>query len=126
MRLEAQIRKLARSAHWQQLYSASKECYGIRLFENESNFSGIQVLFLHWLRVYNMLYDEMYQLEWPNLDEEVIKTDFRCDAFLYYRRKQQEKKLREYQRENRKNSKKNKGQSFKVFNGPKNKQKGEV
>lgn len=125
MNLDNQLRHLARSSYWQQLYTASKDCHGIQLFRNTSNFSGIQVLFLYWLRVYSMLYDELYQLEWPNLSEEVIKDDDRCDAFLYWRRKEQEKKLREYQMNQRKGSKGKSGQIFKIFSGPINKSKGD-
>lgn len=123
MTLEEQIRKLARSQYWQEIYNASQKCSGIHVFENRTNLSGLQSLFLYWLRVYSMLYEELYSFEWENLDEEVIKNDGRCDSFLYWRRKQQEKKLREYKREERKSKKKNKGKnSFKIFNGAKNKE----
>jgi len=117
MRLEEQLRLLARSTYWQEVYSASQKCSGIYIFENHTNFSGLQFLFLYWLRVYSMLYEELYSYEWENLDEEVIKDNDRCDAFLYWRRKQQEKKLREYQRNERKAKKKSSG--MKIFSGSK-------
>lgn len=119
MKLEAQIRELAKSPYWQEIYNTSKSCSNIQIFDNMNNFSGIQYLFLYWLRVYNMLYEEFYQMEWYNLDEKVIKDDIRCDAFLYYRRKEQEKKLRKMKKEGRKN---NKSGMMKIFTGAKNKE----
>lgn len=118
MRLEEQIRQLARSPYWQEIYISSKKCSGINLFENRTNFSGIQYLFLYWLRVYNMLYDELYQLEWENLDQEVLKDNDRVDAFLYWRSKEQERQIRKNKREDRKNRRKEKG--FKIFSGKTN------
>ena len=59
MNYHAQIRKLARSKYWQELYNASKDLNNISLFNNTTNFSGLQVEFLYWLRVYNMLYTVM-------------------------------------------------------------------
>ena len=71
MKVEVQIRQMARSSYWQEIYTSSKNCSGIYLFENQSNFSGIQYLFLYWLRVYSMLYDELGSFEWENLDIKV-------------------------------------------------------
>ena len=121
MTLEDNIRKLAQSSYWQEIYQSSQKCNGIYLFENTRNFSGLQTLFLYWLRVYEMLYDELYSLEWENLDEYVIQDNDRCDAFLYWRRKQQEKKLRKMKKEERKNKSKSKN-GFKIFSGAKNKE----
>lgn len=124
MNLEQHIRLLAKSNYYQEIYSASQKCSGIHLFDNINRFSGIQYLFLYWLRVYSMLYEELYSMEWENLDEAVINDNDRCDAFLYYRKKEQEKKLRESQRNERKAKKKSSG--MKIFSGSKNKDKPEV
>lgn len=118
MKLETQIRELARSPYWQEIYNASKNGSNIQLFENVNNFSGIQYLFLYWLRVYSMLYDELHSMEWNNLDEAVIKDEIRTDAFLYYRRKQQEKEIKKAKKKNRKSDRPN---MMKVFTGAKNK-----
>ncbi len=64
-----------------------------------------------------MLYDELYQMEWNNLDEAVIKDNDRTDAFLYWRRKEQEKRMRKHKREERKSE--NKSGKFKIFSGAK-------
>jgi len=125
MKLESTLRKLARSRYWQELYGATKTCSGIYLFNNQINFSGIQVLFIYWLRVYSMLYDELAQLEWENLDNEVIKDDDRCDAFLYWRRKEIEKTIRQNKKEQRKGTKKEKQFDIPIFSGAKNTEKKE-
>lgn len=121
MKLETEIRQLARSTYWQEIYNASKNGSNIQLFKNNSDFSGIQYLFLYWLRVYSMLYDELYSMEWYNLDEEVIKNEVRTDAFLYYRRKKQEAELKKAKNKNRKPDRPN---MMKVFTGAKNLQEG--
>ena len=120
MFLEQQIRKMARLSHYQQIYNASKDCSGIRLFKNEYNFSGIQSLFLYWLNIYAMLYDELGKLEWGNLDNQVIKDDDRVDAFLYWRSKKIEKDIRKSKREEKKANKKT-GNKMKIFSGAKKK-----
>ncbi len=120
MNLENQIRILAQSNYWQEIFSSSQKCSGIKLFENTNNLSGIQYLFIYWLRVYQMLYNELYSLEWQNLDEEVIKDNTRCNSFLYYRRKEQEKRIRKNQREEKKANRK--GNGVPIFSGIKNKE----
>lgn len=126
MYIEEQIRNLAKSEYWQTLWRASKESNSVDLFNNKSNFSGLQLLFIHYLQVYAMLYEELQNKEWPNLYEETINDHTHCDAFLYYRSREINRKITEYKKEERslgrKQGKKfDKEQSFKVFKGPKNK-----
>jgi hypothetical protein len=83
--IEKTIRILARSIFYQNIYKSAKEIGSIHLFENKTNLSGIQTLFLFWLSVYETLYSELGQKEWKYLDEKVIDNDLRCDAFLYWR-----------------------------------------
>ena len=115
MDIENKIRLLAQSSYYQELYKASQDCSGIHLFENKNNFSRSQYLLLYWLRVYSMLYEELYSLEWTNLDESVIKDVDRCDAFLFWRRKQQEKKIKKYKKDEKRNT--NKPKMMPVFTG---------
>ena len=105
MNLEDKVRALAKSQYWQSIYHSSKECQGINLFDNQTNFSGIQVLFLYWVRVYSLLYEEFYNQEWTNLYVGVIENNVHCDAFLYWRAKELEKRTRQYKEDERKNRK---------------------
>lgn len=95
MDIESEIRQMSRSFYWQKLYHATQNCSGIYLFLNQNNFSGIQVLFMYWLQIYDLLYTEMQSKEWFNLDEKVLEDNIRCDAFLYWRKKEIEKKIME-------------------------------
>ena len=98
------IRKLARSSYWQNIYNASKEIGSINLFENGTNHSGLQSLFLYWIKVYDLLYTELSQKEWKYLDEKVIEDDIRCDAFLYWRGTMREAELNKNKQEQKVNN----------------------
>lgn len=99
MDIEKQIRKLACSSAWQKLYEASKNNSGIQLFENNCNFSAIQLRFLYWCNVYNMLYSELMTKEDKFLSEKVIEDMDRCDAYLIRRNKKHEALWEKYRRE---------------------------
>jgi hypothetical protein len=103
MNIEQQLRILARSTHYQNLYKAAKEI-NINLFENQTNFSGLQSLFLFWLSVYDSLYTDLNQKEWKYLDDAVIESDIRCDAFLYWRSQTREQEVIKYKREQQVNN----------------------
>ena len=106
---ETTIRKIARSNYWQNIYKSCKECSEISLFDNKSNLSGLQGLFLHWLAVYAMLYTELRDRDWDKLDYDVIDDDVRTDAFLYYRGLEIKKIIRQNKLEKEKGRIKSKG-----------------
>ena len=85
------------------MYRASKEIGTIHIFDNVSNLSGLQTLFLHWLSIYNSLYTDLVQREWKYLDEEVINNDCRCDAFLSWRNEYRIQELEKQKREEKVN-----------------------
>jgi len=80
------LRTLARLGYWQSLYSRAKELK-LKLFENESDFTKIQILFLQYLEIYNQLYIDL-SLGEEYIDEKVIEDELRADAYLLYKRKQ--------------------------------------
>ena len=98
--IEPQIRQLAKSSYYQSLFNASEKL-GLQLFENNKNFSGLQVRFLYWLRIYKMLYEELSTHEDILLTEKVIESDFRCDCYLIYRNKKYDFKWKKYRQEER-------------------------
>lgn len=110
--LESKLRQLARSIYWQSMYRASKE-NGIHLFDNQTNLSGLQMIFLYWLQIYSSLYDIMAQKEYPFLNEDYLKSDIRVDAFLYYRKRQNELELAKYKEEQLQQKTKFKGKAGK-------------
>ena len=78
------LKKLARSNKYQLLYSQAKELSNLRLFNNEIELSKIQLLFLNWLSVYNMLLTDLANKE-KYISEEVINDDLRTEAYLVYK-----------------------------------------
>jgi len=93
------LRKLAKSNYYQNLFSASQKCYGVALFCNQHTFTGMQVRFLYWLSVYDMLYSELAKHEDAHLTEAVIDDNIRTDAYLVYRNKKHEHLWKKYRRE---------------------------
>jgi len=100
MQVEQELRKLAKSNYWQSLYRISKEC-GIPLFINNNNFSGLQVRFLHYLQIYDMLYNELLTHEDEYLSEAVIDDFDRTDAYLIYRNKKHDFLWKKHRQEER-------------------------
>ena len=78
------LRTLARSHKWQALYSRSKDLK-LQLFENTSDFSHIQTLFLQYLETYHSLFIDAYMNK-EGIDEERIKNDTLTDAYLTYKK----------------------------------------
>ena len=124
MRFDNQIRDLAMNFYWQRLYASSKEINGIHLFENTFNFTSFQVTFLYWLEIYHSLYRDLALGEYDNLTENVIKDHRRCDAFLYWRQKDSDRKMFEYKQDSKKSSNarakrsaKGKGKSYRIYKG---------
>jgi len=89
--MEDKIRRLAKSSYFQNYYIHAKEFGTISLFKNTTNLSKIQIFFLHWLSVYNSLYQDLANEE-DYLSEKVIDDDLRADAYLLWKRKVKDKK----------------------------------
>jgi len=102
MNIETAIRNLAKSTCYQNLYNSAKDANSIQMFINVTNYSGVQSLFLYWLRIYSSLYEDLANKESVYLTENVINDSLRCDAYLYYRRKKQEIEIKKYHQEKQK------------------------
>lgn len=88
---ENPVRKLAKSNRWQSLYARAKELSSIRLFDNETNLSYIQLVFLNWLETYNSLFMDL-AIDKKGITEDVIKDEIRTDAYLLWRSKNKNSK----------------------------------
>ena len=75
------IRKLAKSSEAQNLYTHAKELH-LQIFNNSSNFTPIQLLYLRYLNIYSAIYIDIYLHE---VDEMVLKEDICEDAYMLYR-----------------------------------------
>jgi len=88
--LDSQLRKMAQNSYYQNIYKTSEKCYGIKLFANDTNLSGLQVRFLYWLSTYDVLFTELATHEDELLSSAVLEDEYRTDAYLMYRNKKQD------------------------------------
>lgn len=88
------LRKLARSNKWLALYARCKDIGTLKLFQNDVDYSRIQLAFLHWLETYySLLTDIAYGEDY--ITERTIEDDIICDAYLYYKHTERRKEMRE-------------------------------
>lgn len=87
--METKLRKLARSNYWQILYARAHDIGSLKLFNDDGEYSNLQIEFLHWLQVYHYLYSELNDDDL--LIESYINCDVSIDAYLYYRRTHKKK-----------------------------------
>ena len=83
------LRKLAKSIPSQNIFLASKEINGIRLFENETELSKIQQEYLSFLYFYYNLYQDIYS---KKVSDKILNDEVYEDAYSYYRNKHEDKK----------------------------------
>lgn len=77
------LRQLAKSDKWQTLFYHFKESNG-NIFENNSNFTAYQVIFLNFLYFYHNIYTDIALEE---VDEIVLTHEIFEDAWSRYKRK---------------------------------------
>jgi hypothetical protein len=78
------IRKLSNTNYYQSLYNLDNKSFTIELFQNSSNLSPLQVIFLNYLGFYAGLHLDVYMGE---VDERVFENIVYEDAYTYYKRK---------------------------------------
>jgi hypothetical protein len=79
-----QIRQLAKSIKYQNLFTASKEIFGIKLFRNSFDLSNIQSIFLSYLYSYDSINRDII-LE--NISKHIFDSEIYEDAYLLWKRK---------------------------------------
>ena len=89
--MENILRKLAKSNRYQFLYARTEKMSNIKLFNNNIDFSYIQIIFLQWLQVYYSLYEDLYMKE-EYISQEVIDDELRTDAYLLWKNRVKGKK----------------------------------
>ena len=75
------LRKLAKSSKYQILYSNADK-FNINLFNNNSNYSAVQIIFLNYLQFYKSLYEDVAM---QDVNKKVLKSFIREDAYMYYK-----------------------------------------
>lgn len=84
MNFSSYIRKLAKTSDMLNLFIASKELNGIRLFENETNFSQLQLMFINYLYYYHNLHQD---ISLKKVSEHVLDNEIYENAYSYYKSK---------------------------------------
>ena len=79
------LQTLARSNNAQIMYHRAKELGTLRLFNNDTDLSQIQITYLYYLELFSMLYTDL-QMEEPYISEQIIEDPIRVEAYLLYRR----------------------------------------
>ena len=82
MNIETNIRKIAKQVKYLNLFSASKELSGIRLFKNSDNFSKIQDIFLSYLYFY---YNINMDISSDKVSKKVLDNEINENAYMIYR-----------------------------------------
>lgn len=85
------IRKLAKSNKYQGIYSLAKEMK-LKIFENETDFTDIQLIFLRYLNYYSSLNMDITLNE---VDEIVLSNNIYEDSYMLYRSSKEYKKKKE-------------------------------
>lgn len=85
------LQKIAKSDKWQIIYNRAKELGTLRLFDNNSDLSGVQVWFLYLLQMYDILYQDLAE-DKEYISKEVIADDIRTEAYLLLRKELRKKK----------------------------------
>jgi len=85
------LQNLAKSNNAQIIYHRAKDLGTLRLFNNDSDLSQIQIMYLYYLELYSMLYMDL-QMQEEYISEDIINDDLRCEAYLLYRRINKNKK----------------------------------
>jgi len=85
------LKNLAKSTHAQILYHRAKEL-NIRLFNNDSDLTNVQIFFLYFLELYSSLYTDL-QMQEEFISEDVIDDELRCEAYLLYKKVNRKQKV---------------------------------
>lgn len=80
----SQLRNLAKSIRYQNLFVASKEIFGIKIFRNSFDFSNIQNLFLSYLYSYEGLNKDII-LE--KISKHIFDSEIYEDAYILWKSK---------------------------------------
>ena len=85
------LKRIARSNKYQILYQRAKEIGTLKLFDNDTDLTNVQIWMLFFLEQYSGLYLDLAMKE-DNISEEVIKDDLRVEGYLLWKKTKKDKK----------------------------------
>ncbi len=83
------VRQLAKTPYWQSVYGACKEV-NFHLFENTSNYSDLQILFLNYIGFYSVLNLDVAMGEVTDI---VLEDDIYEESYMHYKNRVDKKKI---------------------------------
>ena len=83
------LRQLSRTNYWQSIYCQSKECSGIQLFKNNSDYTHFQLIFLNEISKFSSVCMDVAMGE---VSELVLSEEIYQDAYLFYKQHKRIKK----------------------------------
>lgn len=83
------IRDLAKQTRAQNLFYAAKDISGINIFNNISNFTKIQQLYLNYLYFYDTISSDIIT---EHISKKVFNNHIFEDAYMYWKRNHKETK----------------------------------
>ena len=83
MNIESGLRTLAKTNKYQTIYSHAKE-FGLKLFENEIDYSDVQIKFLNCLSFYSEIHTD---IALGDIEDIVLKEEIYEEAWMYYKNK---------------------------------------
>jgi hypothetical protein len=104
--LIGRIRQLSKTNYWQTVYGSTKEL-GFQLFENRTNFSELQLLFLNYMGFYSVI---NMDIALGDVTDIVLENEIYEDAYIHYKNKSDKKKIADRQTAPQQSSLKNESQ----------------
>lgn len=92
MNIFLSIRKLSKTTYAQNLFLASKEINGIKLFKNNLDLSKLQQLYLSYLYMYNGI---MQDIQIEKISKHVLDNEIYEDSYLLWKREKGNKTKKE-------------------------------
>jgi len=91
----SELRRLAKTDYYQSMYTASKEL-GLQLFRNNTDLTKMQLWFLAYMSIYNVINTDIAMGE---IGERVLENEIYEDAYLIYKKKQFTKDLKAHKQQ---------------------------
>ena len=82
MKILDEIRELAKSHYYQTIYNNSEK-FNLKIFNNDRDLSGLQILFINYLNFYNVLIEEIVT---DKVSEKVLENFIYEDSYMMYRK----------------------------------------
>jgi hypothetical protein len=85
------LQNLCKSNEHQIYYHRVKEIGSLRLFNNDRDLSKLQIMYLYYLELFSVLFQDLGMNE-KYISEEVINDPIRREAYLLYRKEKRNQK----------------------------------